>query len=608
MIVTLTEKENSQLKALEEKYKSLFVELEKEIDRLDTYKRDIDPDGRIQRYINSKRLPEPIYLKPEPIRYDSKGKPIYKAEDLDAYYATPEYQAYNVAMVAANDEIERLFSEWEDKHGDDWKAARKRYFELMDEYNVATKRLFKQAELRQFSELGGDPEKILSDAKIQIETLIKNRYDGYKKDQAKGKAFSAYDLRVDGDKLLLDAETILEDSYKLLELHYDFFKGDPEATAKLKDIVLTAIADSPYTGDSGELGGFVTEEPQAETERQPYRTKAKAKEAGAIVEAPKRILTPTLASYQYSMSLHQEGGAYLQPLKSMDGLEFKNGKLYFEDGREISEMELQNLTTKEGISEIDLPTLRFYYSILFNQFELSNYKLLQDNIIVSAALLTGIKAPNRDQVTEAITKLKSYHNIIGVLHGTRNGKPEKSLFPVLNFEGYDAGTNTIAFSSPYMNYVIRRIFNLAVRTDSKTKKPKLKKNGKPQLKAVYSYLINENIRKERNKAAVENVFIIVTLIEQAGDNLPRIKASTIVERNEQLAQRLEENLNGRRLLQRVFSKTWELLRDCTRLTEAYKDIQLPDPADPANIPTPSTLDKVVFQFPHNGKIKQDSLV
>lgn len=87
----------------------------------------------------------------------------------------------------------------------------------------------------------------------------------------------------------------------------------------------------------------------------------------------------------------------------------------------------------------------------------------------------------------------------------------------------------------------------------------------------------------------------------AGENVPRIKASTIIERNPQLQQRLENSSNKRQLLRNVFTKTWELLRTKTRLQEVYKNIQLPDPKDPANIPTVTTLESTVFSFPHDGK-------
>lgn len=335
-----------------------------------------------------------------------------------------------------------------------------------------------------------------------------------------------------------------------------------------------------------------------------YRTKAKAEKAGAITEAPTSLAIPTLSSYQYSMSFYKEGGAYLQPLSSMDGLRFKGGKLYFDGARmkEVSEAELRDLRTKEGIEELDLTALRFYYSILFNQFQLSSYKVLQDIVPISASILTGRNDPNKMDINAAIAKVQSFHNVMGVVKGTRNGKPTESYYQVLNFEYYDEKKNIIAFSSPYMNYVIKTIYNLSIRK-TKDGKPKLKKNGTPLMLPSHSYMIDSSITKERNKAAAENVVILVTLIEQAGDNIPRIKASTLIERNVQLAERLETAENPRALLKRVFTKTWELLRTKTRLTEFYKNIQLPDPKDPAFMPTMRTLDKVVFTFPHEGKKK-----
>ncbi len=207
---------------------------------------------------------------------------------------------------------------------------------------------------------------------------------------------------------------------------------------------------------------------------------------------------------------------------------------------------------------------------------------------------------NKKDIARIIEKTQSYHNVIGVLHGTRNGKPVQSLYPVLNFEGYNDKTNTISFSSPYMNYVIKTVYNLSIRK-TKDGKKKLKKNGDPLRLPSHSYLIDSSIAKERNKAAVENIVIIVTLIEQAGDNIPRIKAKTIIERNVQLAERLRESKNQAQLLKRTFIKTWQLLSDNTKLRDAYKEIELPSPDDPAFIPTPKTLEEMVFSFPHKGK-------
>ncbi len=337
-----------------------------------------------------------------------------------------------------------------------------------------------------------------------------------------------------------------------------------------------------------------------------YRTRAKAQEAGAIKDLPSSLIVPTYKDYQNSVSLYQEGGAYLQPLRSVDSLKFRDGKLYFENMTQLAniEAELQNLKTKEGIENIDLPVLRVFYAIVFHQFELSGYKTLDDVITMDVADLAeymGLpRNLNKKEVGRLMDKLQSYHNIVGVVHGMRNGKPVKSYYQVLNFEKYEDKTRSVTFSSPYMNYVIKTLCGLAVRK-TKDGKAKLKKSGEPLRLPTHSYLIDSSIAKERNKAAVENVIILVTLIEQAGENIPRIKASTLIERNVQLAERLEAAQNPRSLLKTTFTKTWELLRTKTRLADVYNNIQLPEPNDPAFMPTMKTLDKVVFSFPHEGK-------
>ena len=250
--------------------------------------------------------------------------------------------------------------------------------------------------------------------------------------------------------------------------------------------------------------------------------------------------------------------------------------------------------------------MRIFYSIILDQFQKSKFTELKDIIRVPIPLLAdylGRKSNyGKQNVNLLLTKVQSFHNVVGVLHGTRNGKPVQSYYQVLNFEYYDEKNNIVAFSSPYMNYLLRTVFNVAVRRD-KNGKPKVKKNGDPQFLPNHSYLIDSSITKERNKAAVENVVLIVQLIETAGENIPRIKASTLIERNPQLQERLENSTNRRQLLKRTFSKTWELLRSKTHLEEFYEGIELPDPKDPAYLPNETELENLVISFPHNGKTK-----
>lgn len=338
------------------------------------------------------------------------------------------------------------------------------------------------------------------------------------------------------------------------------------------------------------------------------RTKGRAGDR-VVERLPEALATITLKEYQNAMSLYEDGHAYLSALHSTDGLKFKDGKMYFATNAlaPISEAQLQNMKTKENINEIDLPLLRTYYSIILNECQITQKVPEIVTCFVpdlSQFFGTG-RNPSQDKIDSMIEKTQKFHNIVGLIK-TAYGD---SIFPVLNFEGYDKEKNTISFSSPYMTYLIEKVLSerspARMKINPKTNKPLLeKKTQKPQIKPAYSYVIKSEIVKERNKYAVENVVIIVTTIEQAGGTGAHISANTIIERNAQLRQALETSSKPNQLLKRCFTKTFELLRTKTKLEELYPGIELPDPNNPINIPTKKTLYTTVYEIKHKGKKKK----
>ena len=350
-----------------------------------------------------------------------------------------------------------------------------------------------------------------------------------------------------------------------------------------------------------------------------YRTKALAEKESPLDLCPERLAVPTAGNYEYSISLHQEGKAFLQKLTlSTDCLQFENGEMFFNGALEpITTVELQDMRTNEGIEDIDIPLLTMYYSIILAKFQ----ERIKQGLDFGTAndMVTRIYVPDfircleiisegsgssEEKIANIMRKTRAFHNIVGIHYVPKNGKIHRSYFPVMNFEGYDYETNTISFFSPYLNYIVQKIYSASIRRDKKGN-PKLNSKDRPMLYPCNSYLIKPSIIGERNKDAVFNVFIIVQLIEQAGHKgIPHIKASTIVERNEALKSRLHKSTNPVQLLKRVFKKTWELLWTHTLLLETYDSIVLPDPNDITKIPTPSNMHKLVFEFPHNGKTKK----
>ena len=587
MIVNYTDAERQELDEIERHYALLIDECENEIERL-------RPDD-----------PQPDYIKYEALQkaiLNSNEQEIRAQNFIDEMLNVPEltelqkkelaeYQdkliELNYKITVYHTQINEIFEKWEAAGSDEWRAAKNRRYNLMEELADRRQDFQRKCERRQFNELEDNPERIKADARNQIEMIIKNRYEDVKRRLANGETFFNSYAVTNGDDFYINPESIMTNSKYFLWPHYEFFQDDPEGTRALNSIILEAVKNSPYTSFK-ELGKTV------------YRTRAKARDIdGAITEKPNYLMIPTLESYKYSTSLYRSGEAYLQPLTSMEGLRFQKGMLFLREQPEL-EAELQDLKTKESIENIDLLFLRSLYCFIYEQFVKSEYQQLPQIVDVYLPVLAeymGLSRPSKKNLDDIIEKIQSFHNVVGVVE-------KNSLYQVLNFESYNEKTNTVSFSSPYLCYLIKTIYRLSIKK-GKDGKPKLKENGLPDTKPVYSFMVKPEIATEKNKAAVENVIIIVTVIEKAGNSTPNIKFKTIIERNPQLKERLEESTNKNQLLKRTFVKTWELLRNYTKLEEHYKNIVLPNPKDPRTIPTTKMLNNTLY-FPHEGKIKDDS--
>ena len=366
----------------------------------------------------------------------------------------------------------------------------------------------------------------------------------------------------------------------------------------------TIITDQKTEGINITSLNPTTNNINADTLEKTYRTR---KKAGETSEIPNRLPVITNHIYQNALTFNKNSNAYLQPLSDISQLDYRNGILLLK-GLPATSAELSSFYSQknENIEAFNLSLLRALYGIIFSEVSGSlpedrgNDKTI--TIYYPDFSRKIGKSPNigKSDVIEFIHNIRLFENVIGIIDNGTNGS---DLLPVMLFKEYNAEKNTISFSSPYMIRVIKVLFEASIKKDKKGL-ILLKKNGKPQMLPSHSYLIEMSIAKERNKKAVEIVFIIVTLIEQSGNNIPHIRAKTIIERNPLLHKSLEgqaaSSKNG--LLKRAFSKAWLLLRTKTFLTDTYTNIQLPDPQDAAKIPTAATLDMVI-KFPHDGKSK-----
>lgn len=336
-----------------------------------------------------------------------------------------------------------------------------------------------------------------------------------------------------------------------------------------------------------------------------YRTKSKAD--NTTDNLPSNLAIITNDKYKNSLTLQQNGGAYLQPLATTEGLQYDGENLFFQ-GFPASEATLREINKDKDvpIEAIDLPLLRMFYSIILSDFEQNTKKLGVVNEIVTvyvpdlAAILGKKRNLSKNDITSIIEKTSSFQTIYEVIKDPDRPNGIGTAVPLLVWMGYDAESNTIRFASPYMTRLIKRIYNVSIRKDRKGS-PHLKKDGTPLLEVSHSYLIKSSIVKERNKRAVEIVMVVVTTIEQSGKNTPHLKANTIIERIPQLQRafnKTKTTSNKNLLLSRTFKKAWELLESQTKLRDKYPNITLPDSNNPKNIPTTSTLN-MVFTFPHD---------
>lgn len=484
------------------------------------------------------------------------------------------------------------------------KATNARGKEIAKSVNVNTEALISNIEqARKWVDLWEDAKRL----KPYIEAILKDNPEEYSRltfDDVLNLPASDDAIQL-FQGLLTSAKKYEKLQQELAELKpfiLEMLEEDPE---KCEGLTLDDIYTLPATDDGIKLLRKIVKRARG---RKGYRTIATAGNTQKITF--NNLAIPTEPNYLNAMNLNESGTAYMKSITT-DKLEFKNGWLYFTDerARAVSEAELKDLQTNEGIQNINIAFLAFFYTHLFRQWEegikeqaegkagQSDINKMATFYLPDLANARGLKGNIGTESAEAIKKeIRFFHNIAGFIN---EGQKQPSIYPVLILEGYDSKTNTVSISSPYLSHVVEKIYTAAVKR-AKDGKAILRSDKMPELKPVNSWAIHKDIAKERNKAAVQNVVIIVQGVERCGENNYHISARTLIERNPILKQQLKNDTNTRRVLHNCFKKTWELLRTKTDLQEIYTDIVLPNPDDPANIPKPKNLD-VVFEITHKGK-------
>ncbi len=153
------------------------------------------------------------------------------------------------------EQFNKLLESFTEKHKET--KTRREVSILNDELGEAINNFYKQIELREFSKLGGDREKIMESAEEQVNLLVEDRYKDCEywmknKDQVEliEKMGVPPCLRVDGDVFYLDIKRLVKECRnELLVLHYEAFreKEDYAAISQLDDLVYKTISANPKT-------------------------------------------------------------------------------------------------------------------------------------------------------------------------------------------------------------------------------------------------------------------------------------------------------------------------------------------------------------------------
>ena len=303
---------------------------------------------------------------------------------------------------------------------------------------------------------------------------------------------------------------------------------------------------------------------------------------------------------------------YLQPVSDIATFDTdEQGRLVGKSRYVPISAEVEKAAANDYNDKIDLLLLRKLYTLFLELFESGDaaesnstkVKIYLPDLLASLGL---DKNPSQKWINGFLENFDIYCTTIGV-DATDTGSIQ--YWRLLDGYSYCRETNTVEMASPYMEHLIHAISDASiVRRGDKVIHDKA---GNPLRNAAYTFLIKPEIAREKNKAAIENTCILTVLIEQTGSKEidgqfvgdPHISAKTLLERNcfvLDMFQRFDHSYH-QKYLDRVFARTWALLKTMTLLEDTYSDIQLPEPSDKSNYPKLKTLGTTVFSFIHAGK-------
>lgn len=339
--------------------------------------------------------------------------------------------------------------------------------------------------------------------------------------------------------------------------------------------------------------------------------------------APAWALSPTMDGYTHALKTvnSPEDKVFLAELKeNIVLITDEEGALKDPDKKEFDLAPYKKDFGKPALNEAMLQNV---YTVVKERFELLSY---DEKMIVDPA--ANFKIPMKDfvkmikrgpsggrsgvsesDILSVVAEINRFKNFAGIIKYTDNYDRKKiGYYAVINTNYYNPETGMFSFSAPYLVFCLQEIEKKRTITHTDTKK----KEKRIELKAVYSYELKPTYTNIKTAAAREIISYVCQLIPRRGlkgdtwNNPAHVSLRTLIAECPTLKYEYETASSARqsRTIQRALESAWKNLPKHTYLKEHYKDIQLPNPDDPNNIPTKKDLDHV-FNFPHRGKIGEE---
>lgn len=159
------------------------------------------------------------------------------------------------------------FETWLNSGSQEWRDARDERSRLIHAAGESRSEYLRSVYEAHFAEIADDPDAIVESAFEEIDNDIAATYQSYERARTTGvneygekiSAFSSVEVRSTGDGLLLDStELVRRLTSNVVFMHLRALKDDEKRSRLVKEYIIKAVDESPYTSSEiGTLGGTI---------------------------------------------------------------------------------------------------------------------------------------------------------------------------------------------------------------------------------------------------------------------------------------------------------------------------------------------------------------